>query len=335
MKSLRQPWEILTVMVTASIVTIIATASVDAQSSVKTSRIGYLAIGRPPPDDSGLLGAFREGLSDLGYVEGRNIIIEKRFSSGKTAPLPAMAAELVGLNIEVLVTDSTVATVAAKQATTTIPIVFAVAVDPVTAGIVPRLGRPGANITGFAFILSELVGKRLQLLKETFPKTKRVAVLWNPGNPGHHPALKALETAARTLRLSIKDFAVGQPGEFEHAFAAMESWDADALFGLDDGVLDVHRELIANLAIRGRLPSLFGYRLWVEVGGLMSYGPDLAEQFRRSGKLVDKILKGAKPGDLPVEQPSKFELVINFKTMKALGITIPQVIVTRADEIIK
>ena len=308
--------------------------SVHAENPKKLPQIGFLAVDPHPPRDPGFFDAFRQGLRDLGYVEGRDIKIESRFADGKIDALDGMAKELAGLNVDVLVTDSTIATAAAKRVTTSLPIVFATTADPVAAGIVPNLGRPGGNITGFAVILSELVGKRLQLLNETFPKIKRVAVVSNPRHPAHPPAMKELENSARILHVNLTNFPVSTSEGFQPAFVKMRQWNAEAVFVLDDAFLDFHRELIANLAISARLPSMFGYRLFVQGGGLMSYGPDLADQFRRSAKLVDRILKGAKPGDLPIEQPAKFELVINSKTMKALGVTIPEPILARADEII-
>jgi len=307
---------------------------VDAQNR-PLPRIGYLAADPPLPQGPGFDAAFREGLRENGYVEGRNIKIEWKYASGKLELLPAMAADLVRSGVDVIVTDSTPATVIAKQATVSIPIVFGAAVDPVTARIVSSLGRPGGNITGFAIILSDLVGKRLQLLLEAFPRVKRVAIIWNPRNPGHHPALKELAVAANKLQVDIANFRVDNPEGFERSFADINQWHADAIFVFDDALLGFHREVIANLAIKARLPSIFGYRLLVDGGGLMSYGLDIADQFRRAARVVDKILKGAKPGELPVEQPTKFELVINLRTMKALGITIPQSVLARADEVIR
>ena len=298
-ESSRSVQAMLKVIVTASLLVLVAPVPVDAQDPVKIARIGFLAVDPPPPKDPGFFNAFREGMKELGYVEGRNIAIEARFADGNMDALNAMAVELVGLRVDVLVTDSTISTAAAKRVTTSVPIVFATTADPVAAGIVSNLGHPGGNITGFADILSELVGKRLQLLNETFPKVKRVAVLRNPRHPAHPGAMEELENAARTLHLSIADFPVDNPAGFEPAFLKMGRWRAEAVLGLDDAFLDYHRELIANLAIKGRLPSIFGYRLFVDGGGLMSYGYDIADQFRRSAKLVDKILKGAKPGDLP------------------------------------
>ena len=334
MKRLGKLRRVFTAFLTASVIMLVAPLSVDAENE-GIPRIGYLAAGPPSPEGPGFDTAFRNGLSDIGYVEGKNIKIEWRYAAGKADSLPPMAAELVRLKVEVIVTDSTLATVAAKDATKSLPIIFATAVDPVTAGIVGALGRPGGNITGFAVILSELVGKRLQLLKETFPGVKQVAVVWTARNPGHRPALKELESAGRILRVNIEGFPVDSPAGFEPAFARMSHWGADAVLVFDDVFLDFHGELIARLAIKGRLPSIFGYRVFVDRGGLMSYGPDLADQFRRSGRMVDKILKGTKAADIPVEQPTRFELVVNLKTMKALGITMPPSILTRADEVIR
>jgi len=306
-----------------------------AENPKNVPQIDFLAVDPHPPRDPGFFDAFRQGLRDLGYMEGRDIKIETRFAEGKLDALDGLAKELLALKVDVLVTDSTIATAAAKRATTSVPIVFATTADPVAAGIVPTLGRPGGNITGFAVILSELVGKRLQLLNETFPKIKRVAVISNPRHPAHPPAMQELEKAARILHLNLANFPIGSPEAFEPAFAEIRRWNAEAVFVFDDAFLDFHRERIANLAISARLPSMFGYRLFVDGGGLMSYGPDLADQFRRSAKLVDRILKGAKPGDLPIEQPTKFELAVNLKTASALGLTVPQSILLRADEIIR
>jgi putative ABC transport system substrate-binding protein len=334
MTMLRKSQRILRAVITAAVVILGTPLAVDAQDG-RVPRIGYLAADPPLPQGPGFDAAFRQGLRENGYVEGKNIKIEWRYASGKLELLPAMAADLVRLGVDVIVTDSTPPTVVAKQATGTIPIVFGAAVDPVTAGIVSSLSHPGGNITGFAIVLSDLVGKRLQLLQETFPRVRRVAVIWNPRNPGHQPALMELAAAARKLQLDIEGFRVDNPDGFAPAFAEITRWRADAIFVFDDALLDFHREVIANLAIKARLPSIFGYRLFVEGGGLMSYGLDLADQFRRSARIVDKILKGAKPGDLPVEQPTKFEFVINLRTMKALGVAIPPSILSRADDVIR
>lgn len=334
MKPLHALGEFLRLVIVTSGILLVVPPSVCAQNIEKIPVIGFLAVDPPPPHGPGFSEVFRKSMEDIGYVEGKTIRIEWRFASGRTELLPAMAQELIGLKVDLIVTDATASTVAATRATAVIPIVFAAAVEPITAGIIDTYGHPGGNVTGFALILSDLAGKRLELLKETFPKVNRVGILWSPRNPGHYPALKELELAARKLRMSTRGFSVESPAGFEPAFTEMRNWRADALLVLDEAFLDFHRKLIAELAIKGRLPSIFGYRLFVEGGGLMSYGPDLADQFRRCTKIVDKVLKGTRPGDIPIEQPAKFEMVINLKTMNALKITIPEPIRARADLLI-
>ena len=274
MKPLHMLGEMLTVVVVVSGIMLVVPLPVCAQNVGRIPVIGFLAVDPPPPDGPGFSEAFRQSLEDLGYVEGKTVRIEWRFAAGKTELLPAMAQDLIRLKVDLIVTDATPSTIAAARATAVIPIVFAAAVEPITAGVVEAYGRPGGNVTGFALILSDLAGKRLELLKETFPKVSRVGVLWSPRNPGHYAALRELESAAHKLGMNIRGFSVERPAGFQPAFAEMRNWRADALLVFDDAFLDFHRKVIADLAIKGRLPSIFGYRLFVEGGGLMSYGPE-------------------------------------------------------------
>jgi putative ABC transport system substrate-binding protein len=305
----------------------------EAQQAGKVPRIGFLFYGSPGPSPE--LDAFRQGLRELGYIEGQNITIEYRFASGRVGQLPELAAELVRLKLDVIVTPGTPGSVAAKQATSTIPIVFAGVADAVGAGLVADFARPGGNITGLTSISAELGGKRLELLKEVAPKASRVAVLFNPGDRSNVLVLKELQESAPALRLTLQPLGVRGPGEFEGAFVAMSRKRAHALFGAAGILTTGHRKTIVDLAAKSRIPAMWGERQCVEAGGLMSYAVNFYDQVRRAATYVDKILKGAKPGDLPVEQPTKFELVINLKTAKSLGLTIPQSLLLRADEVIQ
>jgi putative ABC transport system substrate-binding protein len=306
-----------------------------AQQPAKVARIGYLATnlaGNPHGRE-----AFRQGLRDLGYVEGRNVVIEYRDAEGKIERLPALAAELVALKVDVIVTASTVAALAAKQATRTLPVVFAVAADPVTEGLVTSLARPGGNVTGLSFLAPELVGKGLEQLKQAVPGVTRVAVLWHPGALGKRTekdSLKEAEVAARVLGVRLQVVEARGPENFDWAFSDMTKARANALMVLTSSMFFGERSRLVDLAAKNRLPAVYTWREFVDAGGLMSYGPNLADLYQRAATYVDKILKGAKPGDLPVEQPTKFELVINLKTAKALGLTIPQSVLGRADEVI-
>jgi len=305
----------------------------EAQQAGKVPRIGFLFYGSPGPSPE--IDAFRLGLSELGYVEGQNITIEYRFASGRVERLPELAAELVRLKPDVIVTPGTPASVAAKQATSAIPIVFAGVADAVGSGLVVNFARPGGNITGLTGISAELGGKRLELLKEVAPKASRVAVLYNPADRSNVLVLKELQESAPALRLTLQPLGVRGLGEFEGAFVAMSRKRAHALFGAAGILTTEHRKAIVDLAAKRRIPAMWGERQFVEAGGLMSYAVNFYDQVRRAATYVDKILKGAKPVDLPVEQPTKFELVINLKTAKALGLTIPQSLVGRADEVIQ
>jgi putative ABC transport system substrate-binding protein len=305
----------------------------DAQQAGKVPRIGFLFYGSPGPSPE--LDAFRQGLRELGYIEGQNIAIEYRFASGRVGQLPELAAELVRLKLDVIVTPTTPASLAAKQATSTIPIVFAAVADAVGAGLIANFARPGGNITGLASISAELGGKRLELLKEVAPKASRVAVLYNPADRSNVLVLKELQESAPALGLTLQPLEVRGPGDFEGAFVAMTRERAHALFGAAGVLTFEHRNTIVDLAAKNRIPAMWGHRQFVEAGGLMSYAVNWYDQLRRAATYVDKILKGAKPGDLPVEQPTKFELVINLKAAKALGLTIPPSLRLRADEVIQ
>jgi putative ABC transport system substrate-binding protein len=309
----------------------------EAQEAAKIVRIGYLPLnlaGGPHLHE-----AFRQGLRDLGYVEGRNLVIEYRDAEGKPERLPALAAELVALKVDVIVvTGGTLAALAAKQATRTLPIVFTVAADPVTDGLVTSLARPGGNVTGLSAFALELVGKRLEQLTQAVPGLSRVAVLWQPGAAGERTEkdmLKEAEVAAQALGVRLQFVEARGPDDFDRAFSDMTKAHAGALTVLGSAMFFNERRRLVDLAAKHRLPTVFPWRQGVDAGGLMSYGPNGPDLYRRAATYVDKILKGAKPGDLPVEQPTKFELVINMKTAKALGLTIPPSVLGRADHVVE
>jgi putative ABC transport system substrate-binding protein len=305
-----------------------------AQQKGKVWRIGYLGATFAS-GVAGLMEALRAGLRDLGYVEGKNLVIEFRWAEGKYERLPELAAELVRLKVDVIVTAGPPGILAAKSATTTIPIVMGQIGDPVALGFVASLARPGGNVTGMASFAPEVAAKRLELLKDAFPRTKQVAVLLNPDNRGNIKlAFPAMEAAAKSLKLELQQFAVRGPDEFESAFAAMAKSRVDAVVVLDDGVLLANFGPIAKLAAKMRLPSI-GLPEFAEAGGLMAYGANRRELFRRAAYFVDRILKGAKPADLPVEQATRFETVLNQKTAKALGLQFPQAVLARADRVIE
>ena len=304
-----------------------------AQEPEKVARIGFL--GAISAGDLGKhLDALRQGLRDLGYAEGKDIVIEYRWAEGKYEHLPELAAELVRLDVRVIVTHGTPGSLAAKRATTTVPIVMAITGDAVATGLVQSIARPGANITGSTFFFPELNAKRLELIKEAVPHIRRVGVLLNPDNLSHAPALKAMEEAAKSLRLEIHPFAVTDPGQFASAFSTMIEKQMEAVEVVDDRMLYANGKTIANLAISKRLPVI-GNRDLMEGDGLIAYGVDFIPMYRRAATFVDKILKGAKPADLPIEQATKFELVINLKAAKALGLIIPLTLLARADELIE
>jgi putative ABC transport system substrate-binding protein len=306
----------------------------DAQQPVKVARIGVLwsaseSAGAP------LLEAFRQGLRDLGYVEGKNVAFEYRWAEGKPERHPEFAAELVRLKVDIIVAGITGAAQAAKDATRTIPIVMVTVPDPVGSGLVGSLARPGGNITGLSMLAVDLAPKQLQLLKEAVPKVSRVAVLSNRRLPGHLLILRELELAAPRVRLTLQILEVRGPEEFEGAFAAMKRDRAGALLVLPDPLSFSHRARVAELAAKHRLPAMYGIVDHADAGGLMAYAVDVRHSWRRAATFVDKILKGAKPADLPVEQPTRMEFVINLKTAKALGLRIPQSVLIRADRVIQ
>ena len=307
-----------------------------AQPAAKVYRIGLLAGSpRTAPEVSHMWEGFFQGLRELGYVEGQNLLIEGRYYEERTELLPALAAELVRVKVDIIVAAATPAPEAAQRATATIPIVFMNHADPVGSGLVASLARPGKNVTGPSLFSPELVGKQLQLLKEAVPGTSRVAVLSNPTIPLHALLLREAEVAARSLKVQLQVLEARAPGDFASAFSAMTKDRVGGLIVLGGAMFFAQRTRIVELAAQSRLPAMYGVRENAEAGGLMAYGPNLRESFRRASTYVDKILKGAKPADLPVEQPTKFELVINLRTAKALGLTIPQSLLLRADEVIE
>jgi len=309
-----------------------------AQPAAKITRIGLLELD-VAAEDSRSREAFFQGLRDLGYVDGRNLVIEYRDAAGKTERFPTLAAELVALKPDVIVTvGGTLAAQAAKQATTTVPIVFASVGDPVAEGLVTSLARPGGNLTGLSAVFTELVSKWLELLKQAVPGVKRVAVLLKPDalpERAKTDRLKAADVAARALAVQLQVVEARGPEDFDRAFSDMTRARAEAVVVWATPVFNLERRRIVDLAAKSRLPALYSFRTYVDAGGLMSYGPDRRDMFRRAATYVDKILKGAKPGDLPVEQPTKFELVINIQAVKALGLTIPATLVQRADQVIE
>ena len=304
-----------------------------AQHSATVPRIGFLFYGSP--ERAPEVDAFRQGLRELGYIEEKNIAIEYRFARGQVGHLPELAAELARLKLDVIVTPGTPASVAGKDATSTIPIVIAGVADAVGAGLVANFARPGGNITGLTSISAELGGKRLELLKGIVPNASRVAILYNPADRSNVLVLKELEQAAPALDLTLQPIEVGGPDAFEGAFVAMNRARADALFGAAGILTFEHRHALVDLAAKSRIPTMWGHRQFVDVGGLMSYAVNFYDQCRHAAAYVDQILKGAKPGDLPVQQPTKLELIINLKTAKALGLTVPATLLARADEVIE
>ena len=317
-----------------SAVLLAAPLAVEAQQAGKVPRIGVLwpyspAIAAPFGD------AFRQGLGRLGYVEGRNIALEERWAGGKFDRLASLAAELIRLKVDVLVTASTPATQAAQQATKTTPIVMTLVSDPVDSGFVANLANPGGNVTGLSYMHPELSRKRLELIKDVIPKVSRVAVLSNPSNPSIRPLLRETEAAARVLSVQLQVVEARDSGQLDSVFVAMSKERARALVVMPAAVFQDQRRRIVDLAAKSRLPAMYPWREAVEAGGLMAYGASGRDILRRAAAYVDKILKGAKPGDLPVEEPTKFEFVINLKTAKTLGLTIPPSLLARADEVIQ
>jgi len=309
-----------------------APLAVEAQYRAgKVPRVGIL---NSDTAQDARVGEFRDGLRELGYVEGQNLLIIYRWADGHQDRLPALADDLLASNVDVIVAIGA-SVWAAKRQTSTVPIVIAFSGDPVGTAMVSNLARPGGNITGLSFMSSDLAAKRLELLKQTFPRIARVAVLYLPAEVSTVPELRETEAAARTISVTLQPLAVRHPGDLEPLFAAATRERADALLVFAHAFAFVHRDRIIELAARQRLPTMYGWREFVDVGGLMSYGPNVNAILRRAAGYVDRILKGAKPGDLPIEQPTKFELVINLKTAKALGLTIPPSLLQRADQVIE
>jgi len=313
----------------------VVTRATEAQRAASLPGVGFLT---PQSSDLGgerFLRAFRQGLRELGYVEGQNIAIESRWADGKYDRLPSLAAELVRLKVNVIVAATPPAVQAVKQATNTIPIVMVGVFDPVAMGFVDSLARPGGNITGLSSVQSELVGKRLEVLKEVVPNVSLVALLGNPANPNYASLVRHAQDAARVLKIRLQSVEARDPREFDSAFVAITAARAGAVLVVGDPMFVDYGARIADHALRRRLPTVVGSIESAEAGGLLFYGPSLSEAFRRAATYVDKVLKGAKAADLPIEQPVKFELVINLKTAKALGLTIPQALLQRADQVIR
>ncbi len=313
-----------------------APGSVDAQTPTKVVRIGTLfPPARPAAPDWKERWVFAKALRELGWVQGKNLAIEDRWAEGRTERFPALAAGLVALKVDVIVAGSWPAAVAAKNATTTIPIVFYGAGDPVGTGLVQSLARPGGNMTGLGDVTTDLSAKRLQLLKEAVPKLSRVAVLWNAGDGGMTLRMRAIQAASRPLGVTVRPLGVHSLEDFEVAFTAMTQERPDALFVVADPLVGANRKRVLDFTAKHRLPAMYELRAYVAAGGLMAYGPIFDDMVRRAAALADKILKGTRPADIPVEQPMRFELVINMKTSKGLGITFPPSILVRADEVIE
>jgi putative tryptophan/tyrosine transport system substrate-binding protein len=308
--------------------------SVEAQQPAKIPRIGYLA-GTKPSTYPARVEAFRQGLRELGYVEGKNIVVEFRYAEGKADRERDLAAELARLKVDVIVTTGPTVTRAAKEATVTIPIVFAQDVDPVASRFVASLARPGGNITGLSTLAPELSGKQLELLKEIVPKLSRVTVIGVSTEPGNAQRLKEIELAAGALKVKLQYVDVLSSKDIETAFRAAAEGRADGVVMLGSAVFQTHRKQIVELAVKSRLPATYTRPEYVEAGGLMTYGPSINDLFRRAATYVDKILKGAKPADLAVEQPKKFEFIINLKAAKQIGLTIPPNVLARADKVIR
>ena len=302
----------------------------EGQQAGKVYRIGFLSQGQPP---KAFLEALQQGLRELGYAEGRNLVWEFRSTDGSLDQLPQFAEDLVRLKVDVILARASSGAMAAKRATTSIPIVFFAVYAPVEIGLVPNLGHPGGNITGVAVNASDMAGKRVQLLKELVPTLKRVAILSHPSHPTNAVQLQGAQAAARTLGVHLRAVSVRSADDFAPALNALRG--IEGVLNADTPLFVTHRTRLVDAVAASRLPAIYPARVYVEAGGLMSYGPNLPDVWRRAAAYVDKILKGAKPGDLPVEQPTEFELVINLKTAKALGLTIPPSVLLRADQVIE
>jgi putative tryptophan/tyrosine transport system substrate-binding protein len=317
-------------------ITLIGTAAgwplaVSAQQPTKIFKIGFIATGGVPL----YMNAFHDELQALGWIEGKNVIYEARYAENRLDRLPELVTELLRLNIDIIVAGGTPAPLAAKRATATVPIVMAGAADPLGSGLVASLARPGGNVTGLSPTGADLVGKRLELLKEVLPGLSSVAILWNADHPFSTLVFKETERAAQGLRIEVQSLEVRSPNDIDRALITAMRQNASALIAIEDPLTTDYRHQIADFAAENRLPAIYGLRMFVDAGGLLSYGADLADLYRRAARYVDKILKGAKPSDLPVEQPTKFELVVNLKTAKALGLAIPATVLATADEVIE
>src|SRR5215813_1109366 len=319
----------------AAVLALLCTPLAAEAQSAKVYRIGILGESASDPAEVRVWEAFRLGLRDLGWIEGQNIQIESRWAEGDSRRLPGLAADLVRLKLDLIVTRGSTYVEAARKATSSIPIVFVMHADPIGTGHVASVARPGGHITGLALMQTELYRKELELLLATVPVAKRVAVLWNPDAPSHTPGLTALEESARTLQVQLQPVVARNKADFGSAFSAMARAKAQALLVLAFGSYIVERHRLAELALQHRLPTMFNLKDGAEAGALLSYGPDFNELARRGAAYVNKILRGTKPADLPVEQPTKFELVINLKTAQALGLPIPQSVLVRADHLIQ
>ena len=312
-----------------------APLAAEGQQAGKVYRVGILGEKASDPSEARLWQAFRLSLRDLGWIEGKNILFEGRWGNGNHARIPELAADLIRLRVDLIVTRGSIYVQGVKRATPSIPIVFLTHADPVGTGDVASLARPGGNITGLALLQTEIYRKELEFLIAAVPTAKRIAVLWNPDAPSHASGLKALEESARSLQVQLQAVVARTGADLEGAFSAMARAHAQAVLVLAFGTYQAERQRLAELATKYRLPTMFNERNHVEAGSLMSYGPDYSDLFRRGAVYVDKILKSVKPADLPIEQPTKFELVINLKTAKALGLTIPPSLLGRADEVIQ
>jgi putative ABC transport system substrate-binding protein len=322
-------------MLTLALSILAAPLAAETQQAAKIPRIGYLSPSSPAdPRTQRFLEAFRQGLRKLGWVEGQQIAIEYRWAEERPKRLADFARELVSLNVDVIVASTTSASLRAKQATETIPIV-SVAVDPVATGLVTSLAHPGRNITGLSMMAPDLIGKQMEILKELVPTLSRVALLWNPNNVSNVPQLQQAQETAQALKVRLQPLEVRGLSELDSAFATMTKEQADAVIVLVDSMLVQHRTRLADLAAQSRLPAVYGLDDHAEAGGLLAYGPNVTDLHRLAATYVDKILKGAKPADLPVEQPMKFELVINLKTAQTLGLTMPPSLLMLADEVIR
>jgi putative ABC transport system substrate-binding protein len=306
----------------------------EGQQAGKLPRIGFLGNSTAALEEN-LVGPFREGLHDLGYGEGKNILIEYRWAEGKYERFPALIGELVAQKVDIIVTAGTPASLAVKKAAPSIPLVMIAVGDPIGTGLIESLAHPGGNATGLTSMAVDLEGKRLELLREVIPKLSHVAVFWNPASPFQVNSEKELQAAARGFKIKVLSLGVQAPDQFDHAFATIRRERPRALLILADRLFLHHRERIMEFATKNRLPGVYAYLELVEAGGLMSYGPSYADMHRRAATFVDKILKGRKPSDLPVEQPMKFDFVINLKAAKQLGLTIPQWTLMKADRVIK